>query len=126
MAGWFSGKSEIINVDSKIAGHGVWFVVSGALQISSVFLLGALIFKKSKVTKTILTLFIISLVFSILTTIVMANTNLDAFGERIKEWIINHAENVDFWFNFWNNVWLALVVIGCGIWSWFRVKNVQH
>ena len=126
VSGWFSGKSDIINVDSKIAGHGVWFVVSGALQISSVFLLGALIFKKSKVTKTILTLFIISLVFSILTTIVMANTNLDAFGERIREWILNHAENVDFWFNFWNNVWLALVVIGCGIWSWFRVKNVQH
>ena len=126
VSGWFSGATDIIKIDPVFSGHGIWFVVSGALQTSSVFLLGALIFKKSKVAKTILTLFIISLVFSILTTLVMSNTNLDAFGDRIREWIFNHAESLDFWFNFWNNVWLALVVIGCGIWSWFRIKNVQH
>ena len=132
LSGWFGGQSEVFDAEvpgpdkSLFVGRGIWFVVSGALQISSVFLLGALIFKKAKVTKTILSLFIISMALSIIMTLVMANINLTAFGERMRDWLYNHAENIDFWFNFWSNVWLALVVIGCGVWSWFRVKKVQH
>ncbi|MBQ8061442.1 MAG: hypothetical protein IJ205_05835 [Bacteroidales bacterium] len=110
----------------KVAGNGLWFLANGVLQIVSVFLLGALIFKKNKVAKTILTIFVISLALSAVMGLILSTIDFDSFGERVQAWAFNHSDNMDFWFNFWGNVELAVVVIGLGIWSWFRVKNVQH
>ena len=109
-----------------LGGNGLWTLVSSCLQITSVFLLGALIFKKMKVTKTILALFVVSMVlFAVFTTFV-SHADLSTFGERIAAWMSGHAENIDLWINFFGNLELAIIVIGCGIWSWFRVRNLQH
>ena len=112
----------------KIGANGLWFIVSWVLQTSSIFLLGALLFSKTKVLKTILALFVLSMVLFALTVAVIElfPGSFPDFGIRFTEWMKNHADHLDFWFNFWNNLVLAVVVIGCGIWSWFRVKNMQH
>ena len=90
------------------------------------FLLGALIFKKNKVAKTILTLFVISLVLSAIIGLAVSTIDIESFSDKIQAWALNYADNIDFWANFWSNVELAVVVVGLGIWSWFRVKNIQH
>ena len=112
----------------RLGANGVWFIVSWVLQTSAIFLLGALIFKKSKVLKTVLTLFVISMVLSIVMVALfkMFHANMPEFGYRFTTWVRSHADHLDFWFNFWSNIELAVVVIGCSIWSWFRVKNIQH
>lgn len=110
----------------KVSGNGLWILANGVLQIVSVFLLGALTFKKNKVAKTILSLFVISLVLSGVIGIIASTINLEAFGDRIQDWVLNHADNMDFWFNFWSNVELAVIVAGLGLWSWFKVRNIQH
>ena len=109
-----------------LGGNGFWMIASGVLQLTSVFLLGALIFKKMKVTKTVLSLFILSMVLSLIMVTVLKSVDTNALGDRMQAWMFNHADNFDLWINFWSNIELAIVVIGCGIWSWFRVKNVQH
>ncbi len=105
---------------------GFWFMVNGVLQTVSVFLLGALIFKKGKVAKTILVLFALSIILSIIFGIIVSTIGPESFGEGFKLWAKGHADRLDFWFNLAMNTVLAVVVIGCGIWSWFRVKNLQH
>ena len=119
---------DITGSDSRVwlGGNGIWFIVSWVLQVSSVFLLGALIFKKAKVTRTILALFAISMVLFALGAIFLSHADLPGLGLRFTDWAERHADHMDFWFNFWTNVELAIVVIGCGIWSWFKVRNLQH
>lgn len=109
-----------------LGGNGLWTLVSSCLQITSVFLLGALIFKKMKVTKTVLALFVVSMVLFAIFTTYVSHADLSSFGERIANWMSGHADNIDVWINFWGNLELAIIVIGCGVWSWFRVKNLQH
>ncbi|MBQ6254894.1 MAG: hypothetical protein IJK05_09660 [Bacteroidales bacterium] len=105
---------------------GAWLFVSATLQAVSVFLLGALIFKKGKVAKTIIVLFVLAFVmFAVISTII-SSVDFGAFGDRMETWLNNHADNIDFWINFWANVELILVVCGLGLWSWFRVKKLQH
>ena len=109
-----------------LGGNGLWALVSSCLQITSVFLLGALIFKKMKVTKTVLALFVVSMVLFAIFATFMSHADISSFGERIANWMAGHADNIDVWINFWGNLELAIIVIGCGVWSWFRVKNLQH
>ncbi|MBR5660094.1 MAG: hypothetical protein IKW99_00915 [Bacteroidales bacterium] len=107
-------------------GYGTWGLVSLILQTASVFLLGALIFKKAKVSRTILALFVVFMVFFALSALIFSHINLDSFGERMRAWVMDHIDSIDTWINFWGNIELAVIVIGLGIWSWFRVKNIQH
>ena len=85
-----------------------------------------MIFKKGKVAKTILVLFALSIILSIIFGIIVSTIGPESFGEGFKLWVKGHADRLDFWFNLCMNTVLAVVVIGCGIWSWFRVKNLQH
>ncbi|MBO4230044.1 MAG: hypothetical protein J5886_00040 [Bacteroidales bacterium] len=112
--------------DVSIWGRGFWWLASPVLMTASVFLLGALIFKKGKVSRTVLALFLISMIVFSLGALVMSHVNVEAFGNNLRNWMIAHVDNLDILFNSIGNLIMAVVVIGCGIWSWFRVKNVQH
>lgn len=105
---------------------GAWLLVSITLQAVSVFLLGALIFKKGKVAKTIIALFVLALVLFTIMATVLSSIDTMALAEKIEAWLAEHVNHIDFWINFWTNVELLVVVCGLGIWSWFRVKKLQH
>lgn len=100
-----------------IWGYGTWWFASMVLQTASVFLLGALIFKKAKVSRTILALFVVFMIIFAISAVIFSNINLDAFGERIRAWMVDHVANLDTWVNIWGNIELAVIVIGLGIWS---------
>ncbi len=110
----------------QFGAKGLWFLVASVLQTVSVFLLGALLFKKGKISKTILALFVISMTVSAIAASAASMIDLKTFAETLEKWAENHLGNIDFWFNFWSNLILAVVVGGLGLWSWFKVKNLQH
>ena len=110
----------------KLGAKGLWFLINWTLQTVSVFLLGALIFKKGKIAKTILTLFLISMVSSMITAAIASSIDPDSMMTFIETWAENHLDKLDLWFNLLTNASLVLVVGGLGLWSWFKVKNLQH
>jgi len=110
----------------QFGAKGLWFLVASVLQTVSVFLLGALLFKKGKISKTILALFVISMTISAITASAASMINMETLAETLEKWAQNHLSNIDFWFNFWSNLSLVVVVGGLGLWSWFKVKNLQH
>ena len=110
----------------KLGAKGLWFLINWTLQTVSVFLLGALIFKKGKIAKTILTLFLISMVSSMITAAIASSIDPDSMMTFIETWAENHLDKLDLWFNLITNASLVLVVGGLGLWSWFKVKNLQH
>lgn len=122
------GWGEMIKTESDVilGGSGLWIIVATVLSFMSIFLLGALLFKKKKVLGTILALFILSIVFSLIGSLFIKSVGHEAISKFFSDWAYNHADNLEFWINFWGNVGTAIVVIGCGIWSWFRIKKVQH
>ena len=61
-----------------------------------------------------------------LSALIFSHIDLDVFGERMRAWTMDHITGIDTWINVWGNIELAVIVIGLGIWSWFRVKNIQH
>ena len=123
---WRDFTPDLTNGAVKLGGNGIWFLVAGVFQTVSVYLLGALLFKKGKIAKTILALFVISTILSAIMATIASSFDITTFGESIATWLENHVENMDFWFNFISNLNLIIVVGGLGLWSWFKVKNLQH
>ncbi|MBR1928072.1 MAG: hypothetical protein IJ840_10070 [Bacteroidales bacterium] len=116
----------ITNGGVKLGAKGLWFLASGVLQTVSVFLLGALLFKKGKIAKTILALFVISMALSALAAATASSIDIPSILESLAKWTESHMDHFDFWFNFLANLYLIIIVGGLGLWSWFKVKKLQH
>ena len=124
----WSGWGDMMKTDSEVTlgGNGLWVMVATVVSFMSIFLLGALLFKKKKVIGTILALFILSIVFSLIASAIIKTVGTESIGLRISDWVHSHVDSLEFWINFWGNVGTVIVVAGCGLWSWFRIKKVQH
>lgn len=84
------------------------------------FALGAILFKKNKVAKTILCCFAISSIFTSLLAVFAPDINIDLDNLNISE------KTVQFWFNFVGNA-INLVVFGCLIGGlYYRIKTIKH
>ena len=106
--------------------NGLWIMVSGVLQTVSVFLLGALVFKKRKVLGTAFSLFGIMLVLTTILSVIINNCDFSNASSAAESWLYKHIDHLDTIFNFWGNLELAVVVIGCGLLSWLRIKKIQY
>ena len=92
-----------------------------------IFLLGALIFKKNKVAKTLGVLLLISLAFSMMMTpLIISTINADLNDAevltRIKDradWFYNNTNTI-------KNVWTSIVNLGLMVAVYFRVKTIKH
>ena len=119
----WTGWGDMMKTDSEVTlgANGLWVMVATVVSFMSIFLLGALLFKKKKVIGTILALFILSIVLSLIASAIIKTVGTESIGFRISDWVHSHVDNLEFWINFWGNVGTVIVVAGCGIWSWFRV-----
>jgi len=117
-------KDQAFGLQSDNA-NTLWFIVAAVLQTASVFLLGALIFKKWKVVGTFIAQFLICNVLMIIGAICISKFGED-FGTWFGTWFESHEYMADIVVNTVLNTVLAIVVIGCGTWSWFRLKRLQH
>ncbi len=109
-----------------LVGNGIPLLLAWMVECISVFLLGSLIFKKWKTGYTIIALFAINAVLSTLFAFAMSNLDFSSVGDFIMNWMKNNAMKLDLHINLWLNALLILYIGGCGIWSWFRLKNQQH
>lgn len=111
--------------DSFKACTNPWLYVDDIIQIPLTFLLGALIFKKNKTSKTLLVLILSSIVFSCITSAILrpyafhiGPDNVDEFLSHF-EWIFNH---IVLWDTINDTVFnLAFIVA-----IYFRVKTIKH
>ena len=93
-------------------------------QYALAFLLGAIIFKKAKVAKTILWMFILSTVFGIVMTKVAGLTNLpETFLKDASDVNIAGLQSRLNWFL--NISWIGWIVVLCGGIFW-RLKTIKH
>lgn len=110
----------------QLGANGLWLVIAAILGNVSFFLLGALVFKRKKVGKTILVIFALDIViFTILGWVISAK-GPENIGLAVADWMSKHGDHIDFWFNLGNNIQLFILVVGCGLLSWLRIKNIQH
>lgn len=113
-----------------------WFliVLNPTLVYSSIFLLGAILFKKNKAFKTIAVLLALNMVISLFFGLAMTATTDGIEPGRLEvwmngtllPWLENHIEIVDTLINTIVNTVLAITLII--IWSlvWVRLKRLQH
>lgn len=90
-----------------------------------VFLLGALIFKKSKAGKTILCLIALSVLFSLVaSSIVRSGWEPDL---HILDWLENAtAEQIQARFNTWANLWHTFLILLLGGGVYARLKTLKY
>ena len=117
----------------------VWPTKGGTL--ASVFLswcasilpfgLGAICFKKGKAAKTILCIFALEIILSLLLVIVVKGGGgylVDSeFGQRLSDFFGNmNAEKAQFWANFLISLMYLVIVGGLLTAIFFRVKTIKH
>lgn len=129
LPGYTPVASWINKVVSSMADNGVtvkylpmiWLMWG---QYALAFLLGAIIFKRAKVAKTILWMFIISTVFGIVFTKILGMTDMaEYFMNGISEASISGVQSK---INWWLNIsWIGWVaVLAAGI--FWRLKTIKH
>lgn len=106
--------------------------VSGFLKDILIFLLGALIFKKNKVAKTLGVMLLISTAFSLILT----PLSISIFGDMVTNANLNDAEvlarmkdQFDWFYDYGitiSIVWTSIVNLGLMVAVYFRVKTIKH
>lgn len=127
IAGFFQGMnsySEFVTI-SKGAIFGQFWAnwTFGIL----VFALGAVIFKKRKVARTILCYFLFSIILMCLIVAFFGpeGTRLEALIESIDVENVS-PQRVQFWFNFITNALNIIGIGGIGTALFFRIKTMKH
>lgn len=93
------------------------------------FGLGAICFKKGKAAKTILCIFAVEILLSILLVILFKGGYENGFelGQRLSDFFGNlTAEKAQFWANFLINLMYLVIVGGLLTAIFFRVKTIKH
>ena len=93
------------------------------------FGLGAICFKKGKAAKTILCIFAVEILFSILLVILFKGGYDSGFeyGQRLANFFENMtAEKAQFWANFLINLMYLVIVGGLLTAIYFRIKTIKH
>ena len=115
---------EFANIVYIPAG-GLWIIWASMIETIMVFLLGALVFKKGKVGKTVLALIILGMVFSWISVgsgVYVFNNDI----ELMSEMGIDFVKNLEFRLNLMMWLSLALEGGGCALAIWFRLKTLKH
>lgn len=118
--------NELGSHDVLMVGNGIPLLLATMAESIVIFLLGSLIFKKWKVGYTIIALFAINMVLSIIMGMVFGNLNPENIAQFMEKHMIKLADHLELYINLWIDAALILLVGGCGIWSWFRLKKQQH
>ena len=114
------------HADVLMVGNGIPLLLATMAESIVIFLLGSLIFKKWKVGYTIIALFAINMVLSIIMGMVFGNLNPENIAQFMEKHMMKLADHLELYINLWIDAALILLVGGCGIWSWFRLKKQQH
>ncbi len=118
---WNSETDYII-----LCGNGIWILFSCMVQTSVTFILGALLFKKWKVLGTIFWMWVLGIMFSVAFGMAVNLSDMEEILENAEVWLRPHLPYFDIWINSTINFFLVIWVSITLIWSWFRLKKLQH
>ena len=90
------------------------------------FTLGGIFFKKAKIAKTILCLFALGTVLSILTAVLIGNFNVDMeqFSQSLEE--VDNPASVINSFNWLLNIYMLITRGGLLLLTWLRLRTLKH
>lgn len=115
-----AGQISIFSTGELVCG-----VILNLISMATIFLLGALYFKKNKIGKTILVLIVIQMAFSLVLTPIMMHV-----GEGLLDWLGDMEANSvvrTFYSIKWSSYAFGLLVtIGLAVWGYFRVRTVKY
>lgn len=126
------GAGAAMNFDDfsmpvALGANGLWILWSFIIEGMLIFLLGALCFKRKKAPMTILCLFALSMIFSVVLSLVVYHFsgNIETWAETIDP---ERLQNMNWNFRINFLMWMRLVVIlgGLGVAIWFRLKTLKH
>lgn len=111
----------------RLSGNGFWIVWLSLVLNMLVFLLGALCFRKHKISGTILCEIALSLLFSTVVSFLAISGSFDGivdYFDRVDEWDLLH--NIQLKVNL--IIWLPYIIIGGGLLTavWYRLKTLKH
>lgn len=125
---------ENISLASEMADEMSWAVTTTGGSIMSVwggwcasvlaFGLGAICFKKGKAAKTILCIFALEVLLSLLVVIIFKGMDLGQFVSDFFEGM--NSEKAQFWTNFALNAFYFVTIGGLLAAIFFRVKTIKH
>ncbi len=110
---------------SLIPGHGelVWAITLNIINMTLIFLVGALYFKKNKVSKTILYYILFLMVLSIIVSLLFSHFN------GFENWLNNFdgdIERVSTAIKASGFIISGLFTIGMSLWTYFRIKTIKY
>lgn len=110
----------------RLTGRGFWAVWLGLIPVIMIMLLGALVWKKGKVGKTILVLMGIGIVFSLIGVAVANGVNFDFPSEKLEALAYHVNNHAQLYLNLlvWLHTGFWAILSGTGI--WFALKNLKH
>lgn len=117
----FSDDSDF-SVGIGLVGGGIPAAYASLAGTILVFLLGALCFRKWKIGGTILALFVLGTVLSLILGLSLANHDWSG----LEEFFTNHYEQIPSYINWITAIVniVIFIILGCGI--YFRLKNIKH
>ncbi len=121
LASYLFRNGGMFEIDNEFYINGFWLIAFYVLLQVSVMLIGALIFKKWKIMGTLLSCFVLTMAF----TLVVGSVGVN-WQDCMETLLMKFQDNPDFCIHLFMNIYLFIFVFGCGIWSWFRVKRLQH
>lgn len=110
-----------------LGGGGLWLLWTGMVQTLLIFLLGALCFRRKKVPMTILCLFALSIVLSMILSFVAVHFSGD-FEQIFESIDVEKLQDINWNFRINLALWIRLVIVagGLGTAIWFRLKTLKH
>ncbi len=111
---------------SLLVANGFWIVYAIVAENAAIFLLGGLLFRKWKIVGTIVALFVLNTLFTVLASTLIGHVDFSFTGEKIAEWEGRHADSLNFWLNGLIDLKVGLVLAACAVGVWFRLKTLKH
>lgn len=111
----------------RFTGNGFWLIWLSAISNMSVFLLGALYFRKHKIAGTMLFQIAASIVFSTLISLLAVYGSFDGIEDWIKRMDKNTlVQNIELKVNLF--LWAPYVILLGSLLTavWFRLKTLKH
>lgn len=111
-----------------LSGNGLWIIWLNIVSNMLTFLLGALYFRKHKISATILCTIVASIAFSTVLSLLAVSGSFDGLGDYLMEleYGSHYARNLEWRINLL--LLLPSLLIDCALLTavWFRLKTLKH
>lgn len=120
------GGVKMVSLDGNGVGTGAYPLYLAFETTALTYLLGAVIFRKNKVVKTILCLLVFSLIFMMVATFIFSHFDMEWWKSSLLKLLGDNEDTVILRVKVLANVfsWAVIALLGLG--TFFRIKTLKH